>query len=350
MTFRSLCFVAALAVAIGLVQGQVTPPAVFAKTTEGKPAWTPPRAADGHPDLQGFWANNNATPLERPKELAGRTSLTDAEVAALKKKASELFSGNGDAAFGDTLFQAVFSNVSGSKAGFKSTDGETGDYSSVWNDTRVWDNRTSLITDPPDGKLPEMTAEGQKRRDAVRASMTRPPAGPQDRALQERCITYGSPQLMAGYQSYYQVVQTAKAVVIMTEMIHDVRIIPLDGRPHAASAVREWMGDSRGRWEGDTLVVDTTNYKPRSFMSVSSEKLHVTERLSRSGPETLRYEITINDPDTWTKPWSLMIPLQHSPNPVYEYACHEGNRGMVGILAGARAEERAAAGGTPEQK
>ena len=119
---------------------------------------------------------------------------------------------------------------------------------------------------------------------------------------------------MAGYQSYYQIVQTPTSVAIMTEMIHDVRIIPLDGGPHAPAAVQQWMGDSRGHWEGDTLVVDTTNYKPRAFMSVSSEKLHVIERFSRSGPETLKYEITIDDPETWTKPWTLMIPLRHSPN------------------------------------
>jgi hypothetical protein len=129
----------------------------------------------------------------------------------------------------------------------------------------------------------------------------------------------------------------------MTEMIHDVRVIPLDGRPHAPAAVQQWKGDSIGRWEGDTLVVDTTNYKPRAFMSVSSDKLHVIERLSLSGPETLNYEITIDDPEVWTKPWSLMIPLRHSPNRVFEYACHEGNEGLAGILAGARAEEASAA-------
>jgi hypothetical protein len=189
-----------------------------------------------------------------------------------------------------------------------------------------------------------LTPDAQARRDAIAAARTRPAAGPQDRALQERCITYGSPQLVAGYQSYYQIVQTPTAVVMMTEMIHDAREIPIDGGPHLPSTVHQWLGDSRGRWEGDTFVVDTTNYKPRSFMSISSEKLHVIERLSRDGPETLKYEITIDDPGTWTKPWSLMIPLRHSPNPVFEYACHEGNYGMVGILAGARAEEAAQAG------
>ena len=276
--------------------------------------------------------------------MAGREFLTDEEVAALKKKAAEMFSGNGDAAFGDNLFETVYANVKGTKKGFKSVDGETGDYSSVWNDTRDWNNRTSLITDPPDGRIPAMTPEGQKRREANAAARLRPAAGPQDRALQERCITYGSPQMVAGYQSYYQIVQTPKSVVVMTEMIHDARPIPLDAGPHAPPAVQQWFGDSRGHWEGDTLIVDTTNYKPRSFMSVSSEKLHVIERFSRTAEDTLNYAITIDDPGTWTKPWSLMIPLKRSPKPVYEYACHEGNIGMVGILAGARAEEAAAAG------
>jgi len=301
--------------------------------------WKTPRTADGKPDLQGYWANNNATPLERPKELAGRATLTDEEVAAMKKKAHELFGGKEDAAFGDSVFLATLANVQGTKTGFKSTDGGTGDYSSVWTVERDWDNRTSLITDPPDGRIPAMTAEAQKRRRDALAATQRLAAGPEDRSLSERCITYGSPQLTEGYQSYYQLVQTPTSVAIMTEMIHDVRVISLDGRPHAPAAVRQWLGDSRGHWEGDTLIIDTTNYKPRAFMSVSSDKLHVTERLSLSGPETLKYEITIDDPDVWTKPWSLMIPLRHSPNRVFEYACHEGNEGLAGILAGARAEE-----------
>ncbi|HYL35946.1 MAG TPA: hypothetical protein VEV17_08550 [Bryobacteraceae bacterium] len=343
MKNRCLFFVLGLAALVAVAQGQVAPHTALANAKVVKETWTPPRTPDGHPDLQGFWANNNATPLERPKELAGRATLTDQELAAMKKKAHELFSGNGDAAFGDTVFNTVLANVLGTKSGFVSTDGETGDYSSVWTVERVWENRTSLITDPPDGRIPALTPEAQKRREAAFAAMRQPAAGPEDRPLQERCISYGSPQLTAGYQSYYQIVQTPKSVMFMTEMIHDVRIIPLDGGPHPPAAVQEWMGDSRGHWEGDTLVIDTTNYKPKAFMSASSEKLHVTERFSRSGPETLKYEITINDPETWTKPWSLMIPLQRSADPVYEYACHEGNEGMVGILAGARAEEAATA-------
>ena len=249
MNFRCLSFVAGLTALVSLAQGQVVPPSALAKTKAVKQTWMPRRTADGHPDLQGFWSNNTATPLERPKELAGREFLTDQELAAFKKKAGELFNGNGDAAFGDTVFQTVLANVNGTKSGFKSTDGTTGDYSSVWTVEREWDNRTSLITDPPDGRLPAMTAEGQGRREANLAAMNRLPAGPEDRPLQERCITYGSPQLTAGYQSYYQILQTPGALAFMTEMIHDTRVIPLDGHPHAPAAVRQWLGDSRGHWE-----------------------------------------------------------------------------------------------------
>jgi hypothetical protein len=344
--FTALLFSTAQAIA----QGQVAPPRAESSTAKSvTQTWTAPRTAYGYPDLQGVWANNIATPLERPKELEGRALLTDQEVAALKKKAHELFGGgNSDAAFGDTVYRTVWANVKGTTAGFKSVDGETGDYSSVWTVEREWENRTSLITDPPDGRLPAMTPEAQKRRAAAAAARARRPSGPEDRALQERCITYGSPQLTAGYQSYSQIFQSPNAVAFETEMIHDVRIIPLDGRPHLPSAVQLWLGDSRGHWEGDTLVVDTTNYKPESFMSTSSAKLHVIERFTRTGPDSLKYEITINDPETWTKPWSLMIPLKHSPDSIYEYACQEGNIGLEGILAGARAEERAAAG--PESR
>jgi hypothetical protein len=349
MNYRFLYFVAGLTTLVSLAHSQVATPAAkqTAKVNAKAVAqnWKTPRTPDGRPDLQGYWANNNATPLERPKELAGRATLTDEEVAAMKNKAHELFGGKSDAAFGDTVFLATLSNVQGTKAGFKSTDGETGDYSSVWTVERDWDNRSSLITDPPDGRIPAMTPDAQKRRQAAQANAQRLATGPEDRSLSERCITYGSPQLTEGYQSYYQFVQTPTSVAMMTEMIHDVRIIPLDGHPHLPSAVQQWMGDSRGHWEGDTLIVDTANYKPRAFMSVSSDKLHVTERFSRGGPETLKYEITIDDPATWTKPWSLMIPLRHSPNPVFEYACHEGNKGLAGILAGARAAEGSPAKG-----
>jgi len=348
-----------LAALVSLAQGQVVPPSASLKGNLAKQAWKAPQTAAGHPDLQGVWANNTATPLERPKELAGRAFLTDEEVAAMKKKAAELYNGGGDAAFGDTIFQTVWAAVKGSasntvagphKKAANEFDAGTGDYSSEWIVAREWDNRTSLITDPPDGKLPAMTPEGQARRAATFAAMSRPATGPADRGLQERCITFGSPQLTAGYQSYTQIQQTSNSVVILTEMIHDARVIPLDGRPHLPSTLQQWMGDSRGHWEGDTLVVDTTNYKPRSFMSASSEKLHAIERFTRTGPDSLKYEITIDDPGTWTKPWSLMLPLKQSSNPIYEYACHEGNSGLAGILSGARAEEQAAGPGSRGSK
>ena len=343
MKHQCLFFALGVTALVAVTQAQVVPNTALTSSKAVKNAGNSTRLPDGHPDLQGFWSNNNATPLERPKELNGRATLTDEELAKMKVKAHELFGGTGDAAFGDQIYNTVLANVLGVKSGFKSTDGETGDYSSVWTVERVWDKRTSLITDPPDGRMPALTPEGKKRQVAAYAGMLKAPNGPEDRGLSERCITYGSPQLLAGYQSYYQIVQSPKAVMFMTEMIHDVRVIPIDAGPHVPSNVVGWQGDSRGHWEGDTLVIDTTNYRPRAFMSYSSENLHVTERLSRTDADTLKYEITIDDPVTWTKPWSLMIPLHHSNDPVFEYACHEGNEGMVGILAGARAEEAAAA-------
>ncbi len=341
MYFRSLTFAGTVAVVLALVQGQALAQSVNAKPAKtANQTWTPARTADGQPDLQGVWANNIATPLERPKELGGRAFLTEQELAALKSKADELFSGQSDAAFGDTLFLNVLANVHGTKAGFKSTDGETGDYSSVWTVERDWDKRTSLITDPPDGRLPPMTAAGEQRRDGAAAARNRPASGPEDRSLSERCITYGSPRLGAGYNSYFQIVQSAKSVAILMETIHDVRVIPLDGSPHLPSNVETWLGDSRARWEGDTLVVDTTNYLPGVFMNVSTEKLHVVERFTRVGADTLQWQITIDDPGAWSKPWTAMIPLRHSKDDIYEYACHEDNYGLYDILAGARAEEQ----------
>ena len=262
----------------------------------------------------------------------------------MKRKAAELFDGSGDAAFFDEVFRAVYASLKTSGSGpyqksSKDFDSRTGDYSSVWLSARDWDNRTSLITDPPDGHIPAMTADGRRRNAAIAAALARPATGPGDRGLSERCITYGVPQLFAGYQSYYRIVQTSSTVVVATEMIHDARVIQLDARPHLASNIRQWLGDSRGHWEGDTLVVDTTNFKPRSFRN-SSEKLHLIERFTRVGPDTLHYEVTIDDPETWVRPWTLMIPLRRSNDESYEYACHEGNKGMVGILAAARAAAR----------
>ena len=343
MHVRRLTFVGAVAVVLSLVHGQAKSQSLNAKPAKAATqTWTVPRTADGHPDLQGVWANNSATPLERPKVLEGRAYLTEQEVAALKQKAAELFdNGNSDAAFGDTVFESVLANVKRIKSGFKSTDGGTGDYSSVWTVARDWDNRTSLITDPPDGRLPPMTPQAEQQQRAAFAAMRGRPSGPEDRSLSERCITYGSPQLVAGYQSYYQILQTPTSLVVLTEMIHDARVIPIDGRPHLPPNIQTWMGDARGHWEGDTLVIDSTNYKPSAFRNVSTEKLHVVERFTRTGPDTLQWQITIDDPGAWTQPWTAMIPLRPTKKAVYEYACHEGNYGLQDILAGARGEDKA---------
>jgi len=312
----------------------------------GQSSWKVPRTADGHPDLQGVWGDNGATPLQRPKALAGKTVLNEQELAALKEAAAKLFDGGGDAAFGDQVFEAALARVS--KA--VSTDGKTGNYNHFWLVEREFDNRTSLITDPPDGRIPPLTPEAQRAVDAMAGRArgegdTR--AGKadtwEDRSLSERCISFGAPRLLAGYNSYLQIFQSRDVVTIVQETIHDARIIPLDGRPHLPGQVRQWHGDSRGRWEGDTLVIETTNYGPHSRLLASPtslEKTKVTERLRRVDANTLEHTITFDDPTVWTKPWTMMVPLKRTDEKLYEYACHEGNTGMHGILAGAREEEK----------
>jgi hypothetical protein len=229
-------------------------------TASAEKAYKAPRTPDGQPDLQGVWANNDATPLERPKELEGRQFLTEEEVAALKKRAGELFNGETDAAFGDSVFLAVLRSVNAKDKDFKSTD-TTGNYNHFWIVDREFDNRTSVVTDPADGRIPELTAEG-KRQQAAQAEYRKnhPADGPEDLPLSHRCVTFGVPRLGAGYNSYFQITQSKDFVAISQEMIHDTRIIPLDGRPFLPSSVKQWHGDSRGRWEGDTLVVETKNY------------------------------------------------------------------------------------------
>jgi hypothetical protein len=310
--------------------------AAAATLSAQKAAWKAPRTADGQPDLQGTWANNNATPLERPVEFAGRATLTDAELTTLKARSARLFSGEGDAAFGDNLFSALLANPDK----FTSVDGKTGDYNQFWLPDRVFDNRTSYITDPPDGRIPALTPAAQRRVAAEAAARPVLPAGPEDRSLSERCITFGVPRVQAAYMSYYDIVQSRDAVVFRMETIHDARVIPLDGRPHAGRKIRNVLGDSRGHFEGDTLVVDTTNFSPTSNFRGSHENLHLVERFTRVSASELRYEFTVSDETTWTRPWSAMIPLQRSRAPMYEYACHEGNLGLAGILRGSRAEER----------
>ncbi len=312
------------------------------ETSAQDDGWTLPRTADGHPDLQGVWANNNATPLERPEEWAGKDTLTDEELAALQVAAIEAVD-DGDALFGDQL---VLAAIEQTKAG--SYDPTTGNYNQFWIADRDFSNRTSLVVNPPDGRIPAMTSSGQARAKMLRDHRRLHPADTYtDRPLSERCVTYGHPRLGAGYNSYYQLFQSKDHVVVYMEMNHDARVIPIDGTPTLNDDVRLWHGDSRGYWDGDTLVVTTTNYASHAtFRGITSNNMTVTERFTRAGPQTLNYEVTIDDPTTYTKPWTVMIPLMGTTDAVYEYACHEGNIGMDGILAGHRAEEREALTGS----
>ena len=305
-----------------------------------------PRTAAGRPDLQGVWANNSATPLERPDELAGREVLTETEVAALTQRAGSLFSDDAnDAAFGDDVFLSTLRQAES----YQSTDGVTddapdgtGNYNHFWLVERDFDNRTSVIVDPPNGRIPTLTPEAQKKEaDAAEYRRLHTADGPEDPPVGHRCVTRTLPRLLAGYNSYFQIVQTPGYVAILREMIHEVRIIPLDDRPHLGSKIRQWSGNSRGRWEGDTLVVDTTDFSPKSNFRGSSEHFHLVERFTRVDADTVHWEVTMEDPTTWTAPWTAAVALQRTEDPVFEYACHEGNEGMTGTLAGHRAQEKA---------
>ena len=294
--------------------------------------WTPPRTADGQPDLQGIWSNASIIPLERPKDLGDKQVLTPEEEQAYEAK--------------------VFTRSSRDRA---PAPGAVGTYNNFWWDAdsrRARNLRTSLIVDPPDGKVPPLTPEAQKRVEADRVySREHPADGPEDRPLMERCLmfqTTGPPMLPSFYNNSqygplttkYEITQTRDYLVIAIEHNHDFRVIPLDGRPHLPPNVRQWMGDSRGRWEGNTLVIDTTNFTNKTNFRGADEKLHLTERFTRTAADTLVYEFTVDDPSAFTKPWKAVIPMIASEGPIYEYACHEGNYGLAGVLAGARVEER----------
>ena len=299
-------------------------------------------AAAQTPDLQGIWVNNDATPLERPKALEGKPLLTDAEVAELKKRAHRLFrQEDSDYALGDNVFLAALDNVDRYHA---PAGPSTGGIDNMIE--REFDNRTSLVVDPPDGKLPPFTPDGQRRQAAAYAASRglAPVAGPEDINNVNRCITYGVPRLGgnfgAGPYSYFQILQTPGYVVFFAEMPHEARIIPLDGRPHLPKSIRQWTGDSRGHWDGKTLVVDTTNFSTKSDFMGSNERLHLVERFTRIAPDTLKYDITVEDPTTWTRPWTASLRLKQTNQALYEFACHEGNYDVMhGMLAG-QADEK----------
>ena len=330
-----VALIAAMTLAGVTLAGQTAAP-------KDRPPAPAPRAVDGHPDLTGIWEHNAATPLERPDELGDRATLTDNELAQLKAKAAELFNGDGDAGFGDSIYVAALRNILGKDKGFKSTD-VTGNYNAFWVVGRWFENRTSLITDPPNGKLPPLTADARTRQAAAaERRKAHPYDGPEDIALGQRCITGNVPMLGAGYNNYYQIVQSPTHVAVNMEMRHDTRVIPITNRPHLAGTVHLWLGDPIGRWEGETFVVDSTNFRSDSPVARGggSEKLHLIERFTRINAETLKYEVTVDDPASWTKPWTAVLFMKSTADQIYEYACHEGNEAMSGTLRGTRVQEK----------
>ena len=289
-----------------------------------------PRTSWGHPDLQGTWSTATITPFERPAELAGKEFFTREEAAEFERLTLERE--NRDRR--DGTAEADVARA----------------YNDFWWDrgTRVVPTRrTSLVVDPTDGRVPAFTSEAQQRL-AVAAEIRKqrgPADHPEDRSLWERCIARGVPTVMLPqpYNNNYEIIQTADHVVILAEMIHDARIIPIDGRPHLPQTIRQLLGDSIGRWEGDTLVVETTNFTNKTSYRGAGENLRLVERFTRTAPDVLTYRVTIDDPTTFTRPWTVELPAVRSDGPIYEYACHEANYGLEGILRGHRAEEQRAA-------
>jgi hypothetical protein len=285
-------------------------------------------AAPQSRNLEGVWTFSTLTPLERPAEFANKPELTSEEAAAYERRMVEQNNR-------DRRNSSAEADLGGA-------------YNEFWWDrgthlaTVRGKKLTSLIVDPPDGRIPALTPEGQQRA-AARAADRRDHAadGPENRSLGERCLMFnaGPPMLSGPYNNYVQIFQFADHIVILNEMIHDARIVPLDGRPHAPQSVRSWQGDSRGRWDGNTLVVDTTNFSDKTTFRGADERLHLVERFTRVDNAMLLYEFTVDDPTAFTKPWSAVLPMTKTNDRVFEYACHEGNYALVGILRGARAQE-----------
>lgn len=301
--------------------------------------WKAPRTPDGRPDLQGVWLSNTATPVERPAALAGKALLTDEELARIKARAAEIFGpGGSDFAAGDAVFLAALGN------GPETFKTPTATHGSIEMIERSFDHHTSLVTDPPDGRIPPLTSDAVRRR-AARAAAARAPDGPEDYDSAFRCIAWETPRLGGRYGEgdlgYYQIVQTRDYVVLYMETGHEARMIPLDGRPHLPAGIGQWNGDSRGHWEGDTLVVDTTNFSPKANFMGAGEHLHLIERFTRTAADTITYQMTFDDLTTWTKPWSAEMPLHQVDQMLYEYACHEGNFEMMrGTISAAHAAQQ----------
>ena len=314
---RAACFwiIASLA-ALPVTGGQLPP---RAGAVASRANWQAPRTPDGQPDLQGIWDFRTATPLERPREFQEQEFLTDQNVAAVEQRAAL-------------------------RLQVQSPDDLLMNTPPWWLDygTRVvGSRRSSLISDPPDGRLPPMTAAGSARQNDHLAARDAAD-DPEGLSSWDRCITKGVPAstLPAAYNNNLQIVQTRDYVVIATEMIHEARIVPLDGRPFPPSSLRAWTGVSRGRWEGSTLVVETTHFSEQANYLGAGGSLRLVERFTRIDTDTIDYVLTIEDPTTWTRPWTVVVPLARSDGPIYEYACHEGNYSMKNALTATRAAER----------
>ncbi|MBG99863.1 MAG: hypothetical protein CMN58_05905 [Solibacterales bacterium] len=290
----------------------------------------------GKPNLQGVWDFRSLTPMERPENIAGKEVFTEEEAA--------------------TFSEEFLVRESRDLADAEAEAAETGrvvPYNDFWFDwgQTVTTDRTSLITNPPDGRMPALTNSAMKRRaerQAARRGVGTDEVSPggwiDELSAPVRCITgfnQGPPMTPSAYNNNMQLFQTADHVVILNEMVHDARIVPLDGRPHIPGQIRQWTGSSRGHWDGNTLVVETVNRRDLSFRG-AGQHLYLTERFTRVSDDTLVYEVTLEDPTTWEEPWTFMVPMAKNPGEIYEYACHEGNYYMENMLRGKRAEEEAA--------
>ncbi|MEZ5286759.1 MAG: hypothetical protein R2712_18505 [Vicinamibacterales bacterium] len=321
----------------------------------GTTPWTMPRTPDGHPDLQGTWSNATITPIDRP--AGAPATYTPAQAARLEK------------GYADRVDRLAQPSDPDRPAPPEGGDGSTGAAGNVGGYNNFWvdpgervavvngEYRTSLIVDPPNGRVPPLSDEG-RRRQAERLARLKTRGGeydhPEFRPLAERCLmSFGSnagPPMLPNYfyNNNYQIVQTKDAVMILVEMVHDVRVIRLNASEHPPAHIRPWMGDSIGHWEGDTLVVETTNFHPEQVFRGASDTLTVTERLTRTADDTILYRFTVDDPHVWASAWSGEVPFRRTEDMIFEYACHEGNYALSNILSGARAQEREAAAKKPQ--
>jgi hypothetical protein len=306
-------------------------PGAAPKAPPAAKKWTAPRTPDGQPDLQGFWTNTTYTPLERPDNVTTEFFTREEAIARAKQAADVESEQTEPGTIPDVHYDFTQFGLDRSQGGFE------------------LNLRTSLIVDPANGRLPPLSDAGRKR--AAERAEARKRSGAatdavQNQPLSVRCIIMdraGPPMMAGAYNNNYQIVQAPGYVMILVEMIHDVRIIPLDGRAHLPANVRQWMGSYRGRWEGDTLVVESTNFTDKTAFRGASENMRLTERFTRVADDTIRYQFTVDDPSTWTRPWSADMPMKQTRGPLFEHACHEGNYGLYNTLAGARAEEKKAA-------